>query len=184
MTYEFSDGTPTGLDAFEAPGTFGDRDGVQIRELGIEDQAMEAKFLERLSFAARRLRFVGQMADSEGLLAQGLSQFDFERDTTFAATVPDGAGCVRIEGIARYSLDSNGGKCECAVTLADAAHEPELELTLMRRLVELARSRGIRSLYSTDAVADAGKRKLAEQLGFRVQRHPRDPALCIHRLEM
>jgi hypothetical protein len=33
-------------------------------------------------------------------------------------------------------------------------------------------------------VADAGMRELARQLDFQRRPHPRDPALCIHRLEL
>ena len=155
----------------------------RIRTLRAEDWPAEARFLEEISTGCRRYRFLGQIADSTGLLARGLTQFDFECDTSFGAFVAHGAQ-DEIAGVARYSIDADGGKCECTVTLSNRWADPDLALRLMRRLVELAQERGIRSLYAIDEATNAGMRELAERLGFESRRDPLDPRLCVHRLEL
>ena len=90
----------------------------------------------------------------------------------------------RRMGIARYSLDADGCKCECTVIESDRWPDPRLGLALMRRLIGLARERGIQSLYSVDDVADSGTRTMAEALGFQSRPDPLAPDFCIRRLEL
>jgi len=159
------------------------RSDFGIRPLHAEDREAEARFLEKLSYDCRRYRFLGQMSDSAGLLARGCTQFEFEPDTSFAAFAANESG-NEIAGIARYGLNADGSKCECAVTLADRWANPDLGLRLMLLLIELSGEREIRSLYSINDLHDAGMRDMAGRLGFQTRTDPFDSRLCIHRLDL
>jgi acetyltransferase len=172
-----------GFELRDQPEARPQQDDFRIRLLQEQDVGVEARFLETLSHGCRRHRFLGQISSSAGLLARGLSQFDFEPDTSFAAFANTGAG-NEIAGLARYSLDEDGGKCECAVTLADRWANTDLGVRLMRRLIDLARARGIRSVYSIESASDTGMQDLARRLGFQTLSDPRDPQLSIHRLDL
>jgi len=163
--------------------TLRDRSQVLIRPLQAQDRAAEAAFIEGLSLQARRYRFLGQVASPSEELVEHLVDLDFVHDVAFAATVHE-EGRDRIVGVARYSVDPDGATCECAVTVAEAWQERGLGTVLMRHLIEVARARGIRSMYSIDAVENVGMRELAAHLGFRTRLDPRDPTLYVHRLEL
>jgi acetyltransferase len=161
------------------------RDGstVLVRPLRPDDRAAEAAFIEGLSPDARRYRFLGQVHAGEALLDR-LTNVDFARDFALAAVVPDDGAGERIVGVARYGLDADGAACECAVTVADAWQGRGLGATLMRHLIGVARSRGIRTMVSVDDVDNTAMRDLAKFLGFRSTPDPQDARQCIHRLDL
>jgi GNAT superfamily N-acetyltransferase len=160
------------------------RDGSQVllRPLRPDDRAAEAAFIEALSPDARHYRFLGQVHAGEALLDR-LTKVDFARDFALVAAVPDD-GRERIVGVARYALDPDGTGCECAVTVADAWQRRGLGAALMGRLIEVARSRGVRSMVSIDDADNAAMRDLARFLGFRSMPDPQDARQCIHRLDL
>jgi hypothetical protein len=54
----------------------------------------------------------------------------------------------------------------------------------MRHLIEVARSRGVRSMFSIDEADNASMRDLAKFLGFRRTRDPDDATQVIHTLTL
>ena len=138
----------SGSDAPIPPQTRSDSNEGVIRRIEDQDRAEVSNFMERLCSGSRRYRFLGQMADSAGLLARGLTQFDFEPDTSFGAVNARG----EIMGIARYSLDADGCKCECTVIQSDRWPDPRLGLALMRRLI------GARKVLRPHAIAPVALR--------------------------
>ena len=160
-----------------------DRSEVLIRPIQPSDRAAEARFISGLSLEARRFRFLGQVASpSEAMLGQ-FTDVDFEHDFAFVAVVQEDAH-ERIVGVARYSLDPGGARCECAVTVADEWQEKGLGTALMRHLIEVARSRGIRTMYSIDAADNTEMRDLARHLGFHTRLDPDDATLYVHVLDL
>jgi GNAT superfamily N-acetyltransferase len=163
--------------------TLRDRSEVLIRPIQPQDRAAEAEFIDGLSLQARRYRFLGQVASPSESLIDHLVQVDFVHDVAFVAVVHED-GRERIVGVARYSIDPDGARCECAVTVAEAWQDKGLGTILMRHLIDVARARGIRAMYSIDAVDNVGMHDLAGHLGFRTRLDKRDPTLYIHQLEL
>jgi GNAT superfamily N-acetyltransferase len=160
-----------------------DRSEVLIRPLSPLDHEEERRFISGLSAEARRYRFLAQVADPSEQLVDQLTNVDFEHDVAFAAVVRDD-GRERIVGVARYSVDASKCNCECAVTVADAWREKGLGSALMRHLIALARERGMRTMYSIDAVDNIDMRDLANHLGFTTKLDPDDASLYVHRLNL
>jgi GNAT superfamily N-acetyltransferase len=163
--------------------TLRDRSEVLIRPIQPQDRAAEARFIEGLSMQAKRYRFLGQVASPSESLVAHLTGVDFVHDVAFVAVVHEDAH-ERIVGVARYSVDPDGTRCECAVTVAEDWQDKGLGTILMRHLIDLARARGIRTMYSIDAVDNTEMRELARHLGFQTRLDPQDPTLYIHQLEL
>jgi ribosomal protein S18 acetylase RimI-like enzyme len=160
-----------------------DRSEVLIRPLQPTDRAAEREFLDGLALEARRYRFLGQVASPSEALIVRHGDIDFVHEVAFAAVVHvDGRD--HIVAIARYSVDPDGTGCECAVTVAEAWQDKGLGTILMRHLIEIARARGIGTMYSVEAADNVEMRDLAQHLGFHTQLDPKDPTLYVHRLEL
>ncbi|HEY6985869.1 MAG TPA: GNAT family N-acetyltransferase [Rhodanobacteraceae bacterium] len=154
-----------------------------IRPIRKEDATLERMFIKRLSPESRRLRFLGQMNEASDELVKSLTDIDYERDVAFIALVHRD-GEKREIGVARYGTNGDGTACECAVTVADEWRKRGLGVALMRHLIGVARSRGVRSMFSIDEADNAGMRDLAKFLGFRRTRDPDDATQVIHTLTL
>lgn len=161
------------------------RDGtsVRIRPIGKDDKEAEREFIEALSPESRRLRFLGQMRHPSEKLLEALTDIDHIHEVAFAATMP-GEQHDRFIGVSRYSTDSTGANCECAVTVDDRWHDRGLGTVLMKHLIEVARSRGIATMYSIDSAENAGMHDLAGHLGFHCHRDPDNATQVIHELRL
>jgi len=163
--------------------TLADRSQVLIRPISSQDRHAEKAFIEGLSPQARRFRFLGQVASPSAALIDQLTDVDFGHDAAFAATVPDGPR-ERIVGVARFCVDRGSVSCECAVTVADDWRERGLGTTLMRHLIDVARERGIRRMYSVDSAENVAMSDLARHLGFSTSIDPEDSTQYIHTLAL
>lgn len=159
------------------------RDGseVTIRVLRKEDAKLDRDFIRNLSPESRWMRFLGQICEPSDSLIRKLTELDYRRDMAFVALSREG-GDIHAVGVSRYSLAPDGQSCECAVAVADAWQGKGLGTVLMRDLIDIARRRGIRSMFSIDANENERMRELARDLGFKRERDPDDATRVIHRL--
>lgn len=161
--------------------TLMDQSEVAIRALRKDDAELERDFIRNLSPESRWMRFLGQICEPSDSLIRKLTELDYRHDVAFIA-LSRKDGITRAVGISRYSLAPDGQSCECAVTVADAWQGKGLGTILMRDLIDVARKRGIRSMFSIDAGENQRMRELARDLGFKRARDPDDPTRVIHRL--
>lgn len=161
------------------------RDGttVLIRPIHATDIELERRFIEALSPESRRLRFLGQIGTpSPSLLAQ-LTNPDPRHDAAFVALIAEGASKREI-GVARFSAQPDGRRCECAVTVSEDWRNRGLATVLMQHLIEIARGRGIESMYSVDAAENPAMHDLATHLGFTCRRDPENATQVLHTLDL
>jgi GNAT superfamily N-acetyltransferase len=154
---------------------------VVIRPIVRQDAARERAFIESLSPAASRMRFLGQVRHPSSALIEQLTDIDHAHDVALAAIVPDDAE-QRFLGVARYSASADGSDCECAVTVLDDWHDRGLGTALMRHLIEVARARGILFMHSIDSTENTEMAQLARFLGFSRHIDPNDGTQVEHRL--
>lgn len=161
------------------------RDGttVLIRPIHPGDEEIERKFIERLSPQSRRFRFLGAIASPSTRLVEQFTHPDPVRDAAFVALIADGAEKSEI-GVARFSAGTDMSTCECAIAVSDEWTGKGLATILMRHLIEIARQRGIRSMYSIDAIDNQPMQELAEHLGFERRHDPDDATQVIHSLDL
>lgn len=154
---------------------------VTIRVLRKEDAELERAFIRNLSPESRWMRFLGQIGEPSDSLIRKLTELDYRHDMAFIALSREG-GIAHEVGVSRYSLAPDGQSCECAVTVADAWQGKGLGTVLMRDLIDIARRRGIHSMFSIDANENERMRELARDLGFKREQDPEDPTRVIHRI--
>lgn len=161
------------------------RDGttVLIRPIAGADIEIERKFIERLSPQSRRYRFLGEIATPSPALLDRLTHPDPAHDAAFVALIADGAEKREI-GVARFCADRDEQNCECAVAVADDWQGKGLATLLMRHLIEIARQRGFKHMYSIDARDNEHMRVLAEFLGFDRKPDPKDSTQVLHSLDL
>lgn len=160
------------------------RDGshVTIRPIRKQDVELERKFIEGLSPQARRFRFLCSMKTPGEALLRQLTDIDVQRDAAFIALVEEN-GAQREIGVARFS-GMPDGTAEVAVTVSDDWQHRGLGTALMKRLIDLARQRGIREFHSIDSSDNKAMRELADYLGFRHSTDPQDATQVIYTLDL
>lgn len=163
--------------------TLRDQRQVLVRPISPQDRDAERAFIEGLSQQARRFRFLGQVNCPSDALVERFTNVDFVHEVAFVAVVAEGAH-QRIVGVSRYGTDDSGLHCECAITVDEEWQDLGLGTLLMRHLIDVARSRGIRTMYSIDSAENVRMRDLARFLGFQVRPDPDDATQVIHQLDL
>jgi len=161
------------------------RDGthVIIRSIRREDAELERSFIKRLSPESRRMRFLGQMREPSDEMLRRLTDIDYRNEMAFIALVHRDGQTQEI-GVARYSTSGDRKFCECAITVSDEWHQKGLATLLMHHLIDVARSRGIRTMVSYDAIDKGQMRELATFLGFKRNSDPADTGMVVHTLTL
>ena len=161
------------------------RDGscVAIRPITQFDVDKEREFISTLSPQSRRFRFLGQIGEPSEQLLKQLTTVDYRQDAAFAAIAMDDPD-DRFIGVARFSVTPDRLRCECAVAVLDDWQHRGLGVILMTHLIEVARDRGIETMYSLDAAENAAMTELARFLGFTSRIDHDDPTLLVHSLRL
>lgn len=158
-----------------------DRSQVLIRPVRTQDAAAERTFIEALSPQARRYRFLGEVRHPSSEMIERLTDIDYVHDVAFAAVVHDDSR-DKFVGVARYSTSADGTDCECAVTVLDDWQGKGLGTVLMKHLIDVARSRGIKHMWSIDSAENLAMADLAHHLGFQRSPDADDTTQVIHSL--
>lgn len=161
------------------------RDGtsIRIRPIHVRDVEMERRFIEALSPDSRRFRFLEFMDSPSDALLKQMTDIDHATDAAYVAVVAEGTGEREI-GVARFSAAADAKDCEFAVTVSDEWQRRGLGTLLMQHLIEVAQSRGIRTLHSSDAADNTAMRKFAEHLHYRHERDPGDMAQVLYSVDL
>jgi GNAT superfamily N-acetyltransferase len=161
------------------------RDGTHavVRPIHAGDVELERRFIEALSPSSRRFRFLETMSSPSDALLRQLTAIDPSTDAAFVALIADGDQQREI-GVARFSARPDGHDCEFAVTVSDAWQRKGLGTVLMKRLIDVAKARGIAAMHSNDSAENTCMRQFADHLGMRHQRDPDDSTLVRYTLDM
>ena len=94
-----------------------------------------------------------------------LCHLDYDREMALAAVRQRG-GEAHMLGVSRYYLNPETGEAEFAVVVSDAHQRQGLGRHLMKRLIEIARERGVRRLAGLILRENAPMLALMASLGF------------------
>lgn len=156
---------------------------ITIRPLLAADAPLDADFVRHLSADARRLRFfcgVKELSAEELKLLCGL---DGQDSMAFVATTQT-SGRETAIGVSRYAPSLNKGGKEMALAIADDWQDKGLAEILMSRLIEYARSHGVKRLYSVELADNHMMRKLSHALGLEAKQDPDDGSQVIYSLDL
>lgn len=163
--------------------TLTDGTRVLVRTICSLDAELERRFIEGLSNKSRHNRFLGVVAHPSDDFIEKLTDIDYVNDVALVA-VTRGEGPEQIVGVSRYAADRARDRCESAVVVADAWQGKGLGTVLMKRLIEIARQRGLRVMESTDLADNVEMRELARYLGFTAKNDADDPHLVTYTLAL
>ena len=156
---------------------------VLVRPLQAKDREREKAFIERLSPESRHFRFLCQVKEPGKAMLDQLMQVDPDRQAASVA-LPHVDGELQEVGISRYAAAVGNDTCECAVTVLDSWQHHGLGRLLLRHLIDHAKAKGLRQMYSIDSAANQPMRDLAKAAGFTTAADPDDLSQVIHRLNL
>jgi acetyltransferase len=88
----------------------------------------------------------------------------------------EGEGTSEREvGVCRYVALPDGKTCEYAIVVSDDFQARGLGRRMMSRLMEVAASRGLETMFGYVASDNSGMLQLCESLGFAIEPEPDDP---------
>ena len=163
------------------------RDGrkVLVRPIRATDVAHNAAFIEKLSSPSKHFLFLGGIAHLSDEALRRLCDPDYAHDMAYVALAAAGqAGEQRQVGVCRYAGADPAKGAEISVAVADDWQHQGLGKLLLRRLIDYARGRGVKRLYSMDAANNERMRKLAREIGFAEHPDPDDRRQIIYSLEL
>lgn len=156
---------------------------VTIRPIRITDTEMESDFIRRLSPESKHFRFLGGVSELPASELKGLCDVDGRKSMAFVATVLRDGREVEI-GVSRYAPNAASDVREIAVTVSDEWQRKGLGSVLMKVLIESARSKGVKHLYSIDTPDNTAMSALAKELGMSSTPDPGDPHQVVHSLTL
>lgn len=149
---------------------------VIVRPIYPDDIERERDFVCGLSAESRYQRMLSGGVKLTHEMLEKLTRVDYTRDLALAATVMLDDRETFI-GVARYARHADSLSCEYALVVADAWHGQGLGESLLHYLMQCARRSGLRQMTGEVFAANIAALRLANKLGFQIQRHPDDPEL-------
>ena len=142
---------------------------VCIRRLTPADAPLYRALIARLDARSRQMRFfVG---------AHRLTHPDFDRHFAFLATRPGPDGSQDACGVVRLHVDETGTRGEVAVLVETAFQGRGLGYALIQHILEVARSKGLKSVDGLVLRENQTMLQLAEACGFHRRADPDDPTV-------
>jgi acetyltransferase len=161
------------------------RDGrsVRLRALREADEAELLQTFERMSDAARYMRFMRVVREPDReRLHRMLASFP-EAGIGIVATVPAADG-IDIVGSAIAVFTADGESCEFAITVASEFGGAGLATRMMTALIDEARRRGRKQMEGFVLAGNPSMLRLARRLGFQIVSDADDPTIRICRLNL
>lgn len=153
---------------------------IVIRPIRPEDAEIEQEFVRNLSEEPRYFRFMNSVQElSQPMLAR-FTQIDYSREMALIA-VTEGHDKETELGVTRYTINPDGESCEFALVVADCMRGKGLGRLLMIALMDIARSKGLKTMEGEVLNNNTNMMKLMERLEFTVETHPEDGNLILVR---
>jgi acetyltransferase len=166
-----------------------------LRPIQSEDADRLQTFMKNLSAESRYFRFISVLSELPPRMLVRYTQIDYDRELALVAVVGGPAGhsdvaggsaadaaggsdnTERIVGVVRYLLNVDRESCEFAVAIADDWQGKRLGSTMMRAIIEAARTKGLRRIEGYVLSTNARMLGLMIHLGFTVKTDPQDATM-------
>lgn len=156
---------------------------MYIRPIRPGDAETDRHFIEALSPQSRRFRFLAQVVHPSDTMMEQLTRLDPNSAVALVGSILiDGAR--KLIAVARYSVGPGNAECECAVSVLDEWQRHGAGTILMRHLMEVARARGMESMWSLDSATNTSMSALAGLLGFKRTVDAADASQVVHRCKL
>lgn len=151
---------------------------VEVRPMRPEDAQEEQEFVRHeMSKEAKYFRFMHALNELTPEMLSKMTQIDYDREMALVATILDEEGHEKIIGVSRYGINPDKESCEFAVAIGDKWQGIGLASTLMKLLIEHAKSKQLKIMEGTVLFNNGPMAKLMESLGFKGKRNIDDPEI-------
>lgn len=147
------------------------KDGTEVtlRPIRPEDEPIELEFIRGLSTDTSRFRFFQIIKDLPHEQLVRFCNIDYDREMAFIAETREGDRRIEI-GVSRLILEANKKRGEFAVVIADKFQGKRLGIKLVDMLIEVAREKGVETIYGIIMSENIKMISLCEKLGFSTRR--------------
>lgn len=147
------------------------KDGTEVtlRPIKPEDEPMELAFIRGLSTETSRFRFFQIIRDLPHESLVRFCNIDYDREMAFIAETREADRHVEI-GVSRLILEANKKRGEFAVVVADKHQGKGLGIKLVDMLIDVAREKGVETIYGIVMSENLKMISLCEKLGFSTRR--------------
>ncbi|WP_035988563.1 bifunctional acetate--CoA ligase family protein/GNAT family N-acetyltransferase [Leptolyngbya sp. KIOST-1] len=146
------------------------RDGITIRPIRPEDEPLIIAFHRGVSEHSAYLRYFHAMKESARISHDRLARIcfnDYDREIALVAEVSDPD--PTILGVCRLTKKHGLPEAEFAMLVADAHQGQGFGTELLNRLIEVARTEGLKRLSGEVLAENNGMRHLCRRLGFELR---------------
>ena len=155
----------------------GDGRAVLLRPIVPEDEPSLQTAFTKLTAEEVRLRFFAPKKTLSHFAAVRFTQIDYDREMGLILTEPGRPGQTEIFGVANLIADPDNRSAEYAIVVRHDMVGLGLGIVLMRRIIDYARSRGIKEIFGDVLRENRPMLKLCKILGFSQSRFPDDPGV-------
>jgi acetyltransferase len=164
---------PSGLEwSLEVPALH-----ATIRPIRPEDAEMERDFVHRLSEQSRFLRFMFGLHDLTPAMLSKFTQIDYDREMALVVIERREDGSERQVGVARYITLPDEETCEFAIVVSDEWQGKGVARPLFQHLIDIARSRHLRTMTGITLRENTRMIDLSRTLGFETRADTDEPEL-------
>jgi acetyltransferase len=149
-----------------------------IRPIRPEDASIETAFIARLSPQAKYFRFMQVLHELTPEMLVRFTQIDYDREMALIAVTRD-ANEEKEIAVARYITNPDGTSCEFAIVVADEWTKRGIGSQLLRKLMEVAKTRGLRTMEGEVLTDNRPMLDMARSLGFTVLTSKDDPGVML-----
>ena len=147
---------------------------VRIRPIRPEDEPLMVRFHEPLSEQSVYMRYFRALNVDQRTAHERLTRIcfiDYDREMALVATRRDPkSGVEEIIGVGRLSKFYQGDEAEFALLISDKYQRIGLGTELLRRLLQIGREEGVKTIMAYMLPENRGMKRIAEELGFSFSR--------------
>ncbi|PWC36371.1 bifunctional acetate--CoA ligase family protein/GNAT family N-acetyltransferase [Azospirillum sp. TSO35-2] len=163
------------------------KDGRQffVRPILPEDEPLVHHLVENQTAEDLRLRFFAPLKRLSHQAAARLTQIDYDREMGLIAVGPDPqTGETIMYGVVRITADPDNRRAEYAVMVRSDMKGQGLGYILMNKILDYARSRGIREVYGEVLRENTNMLGMCRALGFVRKENLDEPGVVEVRIEL
>jgi acetyltransferase len=150
--------------------SLGDGRTLLLRPIRPEDEPSLQAIFATLTPEEIRLRFLVPMKTLSHVMGARFTQIDYDREMVLVLTETDGSGTARILAFVQINADPDNERAEYAILVHHDMTGMGLGVYLMRKIIDLARQRGLREIYGDVLAENTTMLKLCKKLGFKQSR--------------
>ncbi len=154
-----------------------DGTNVVIRPIRPEDASIEQVFVKHMSAESKYFRFMHSVEELTPLMLARLTQIDYDREMALIAVIAEGTENACIIGVVRYAINPDRHSCEFALAVGDDYQRKGIGRYLMKRLMTVARDRGLDVMEGEVLTNNFKMVNLMERLDFRVVHNHEEPEI-------